>query len=50
MANKISSKGESWKMNCLNAAGQNNEKLQMIVNNLATAVSYSFQNALALQE
>ena len=29
---------------------KNNEKLKMIVNNLATAVSYSFQNALSLQE
>lgn len=28
----------------------NNEKLKVIVNNLATAVSYSFQNALALQD
>lgn len=29
---------------------KNNEQLKMIVNNLATAISYSFQNALALQE
>ena len=29
---------------------KNNEKLKMIVNNLVSAVSYSFQNALALQE
>lgn len=29
---------------------KNNEKLKMIVNNLATAVLYSFQNAFALQE
>ena len=28
----------------------NNEKLKMIVNNLATAVSYSFRNALALRD
>ena len=28
----------------------NNEKLKMIVNNLATAVSYSFHNALALRD
>lgn len=28
----------------------NNEKLKVIVNNLATAVSYSFQNAIALQD